>query len=282
MANWTDLSAAFGYGTKLTSTQMQQLRDNITAVVEGASGAPEIETAALKVLAVTTGKINNEAVTEAKIKSGNVTRSRLASSVGEVSTFTSTHLELPGGSYGFYPRIKKTSSGLITVRIADSYTSGTAYKTMIYLDAHSQNFAYAQQRYVTGSGEVFWIFYLIDKKKKSVIATWSAPDHPCFGNHIGLEHPFPDYDDKKHIIVVVNPNRVQLEEMRSRIGDRSLLQVINEDYKLDLSAKVNWPDKKITVGLNFEDKDIDKPAEVIKQKIEKPTYIKLAKLELKK
>jgi hypothetical protein len=48
MASWTDLSAAFGYGTKLTSQQMQQLRDNITALAEGASGAPEIERAALE------------------------------------------------------------------------------------------------------------------------------------------------------------------------------------------------------------------------------------------
>ncbi len=43
MANWTDLAAAFGYGTKLTSQQMQQLRDNITAIMEGAANAPEIE-----------------------------------------------------------------------------------------------------------------------------------------------------------------------------------------------------------------------------------------------
>lgn len=42
---WTDLSAAFGYGTKLTSQQMQQLRDNIAAAMEGASGAPQAEIA---------------------------------------------------------------------------------------------------------------------------------------------------------------------------------------------------------------------------------------------
>ena len=38
MANWTDLSGVFGYGTKLTSAQQQQLRDNITAAFEKASG----------------------------------------------------------------------------------------------------------------------------------------------------------------------------------------------------------------------------------------------------
>jgi len=59
MANWTDLSASFAYGTKLTSTQMQQLRDNITAVAEGASGAPDIlEEAIEAALTATFAEIN--------------------------------------------------------------------------------------------------------------------------------------------------------------------------------------------------------------------------------
>jgi hypothetical protein len=45
---WTDLSGAFGYGTQLTSTQMQNLRDNLTALAQGNSGAPEIWTEALE------------------------------------------------------------------------------------------------------------------------------------------------------------------------------------------------------------------------------------------
>lgn len=40
MATWTDLSAAFAFGTKLTSAQQGQLRDNITALSEEAAGAP--------------------------------------------------------------------------------------------------------------------------------------------------------------------------------------------------------------------------------------------------
>jgi hypothetical protein len=44
---WTDLSGAFGYGTKLTSAQMQNLRDNVTALANGDSGAPRIQNEAI-------------------------------------------------------------------------------------------------------------------------------------------------------------------------------------------------------------------------------------------
>lgn len=54
MANWTDLSAEFTYGQKLTSALMQELRDNITALAEGATGAPEVEAPALSDAAIHT------------------------------------------------------------------------------------------------------------------------------------------------------------------------------------------------------------------------------------
>lgn len=76
---WVDLSSAFSYGSKLTSTQMQQLRDNITALANGDSGAPEIQTAALNNSAVTTAKINNDAITNEKINDGAVDTAELAS-----------------------------------------------------------------------------------------------------------------------------------------------------------------------------------------------------------
>ena len=39
---WVDQSSAFGYGSVLTSTQMQNLRDNLAAFAAGDSGAPQI------------------------------------------------------------------------------------------------------------------------------------------------------------------------------------------------------------------------------------------------
>lgn len=54
---WTDLSGAFGYGTKLTSAQMQNLRDNVSAVPAGESGAPRIVNAAVASGTITANRI---------------------------------------------------------------------------------------------------------------------------------------------------------------------------------------------------------------------------------
>lgn len=58
---WTDLSSAFVFGSKLTSAQMQNLRDNITALANGDAGAPEIQTAALADSLITQAKMANNA-----------------------------------------------------------------------------------------------------------------------------------------------------------------------------------------------------------------------------
>ena len=106
MANWTDLSAAFGYGTKLTSAQMQQLRDNIQAAFEKASGAPELAASYVK-------------------------QAMLATSSGSVSTTGTANLTLPGGQYGFYPQIN-TSGSSSSAQIAFQATN-TSYVTNISL-----------------------------------------------------------------------------------------------------------------------------------------------------
>ena len=119
--------------------------------------------------------------------------------------------------------------------------------------------AYLLQRYVTSSGEVFWVFYLRDKATKQVKATYAAPDHPCFGNGGNpekMQHPFPDYDPAKHEIVVCNPTLSQLQAMEgARYNDgsahpsRSIADVIMRDYELDDATDAKWPTIPVTVGL---------------------------------
>lgn len=73
---WTDLSAAFAYGSKLTSAQMQNLRDNIAAAFAGDTGAP---------------RLVNGAIT-----SGTIAYTRLAYNAGQVNSVAGG-----GGSYHY-------------------------------------------------------------------------------------------------------------------------------------------------------------------------------------
>jgi hypothetical protein len=85
MSSWTTLSdASLTAGKKITAFILRALRDNITAVASGASGAPKITTAAINDLAVTTGKLANGAVTSGKIGAGQV----LTSNIGNLQVTT--------------------------------------------------------------------------------------------------------------------------------------------------------------------------------------------------
>jgi hypothetical protein len=133
---WVDLSGAFGFGTQLTSAQQQNLRDNITALANGDSGAPSIQTAAIGDLQVTAGKIatgtittlqmgtasvdSDELATDSvitvKILDANVTLNKLknanTSASGTISAGGSVNVTL--NAYSHYPVVDKTGgSGTI-------------------------------------------------------------------------------------------------------------------------------------------------------------------------
>ena len=95
---WVDLSTAFGYGTKLTSTQMQNLRDNIAAAFAKDSGAPTlandyitndmigyqvVDTTEIATAAIVSAKIDNGAIIAGKIDSGAVNADSIASGAVE-------------------------------------------------------------------------------------------------------------------------------------------------------------------------------------------------------
>jgi hypothetical protein len=70
MAAWTNVS--FASGSILTSTKMDQVQANFTALAEGASGAPTVLAAALNQVA------GAEAVTTECIRAQNVTFNKLS------------------------------------------------------------------------------------------------------------------------------------------------------------------------------------------------------------
>jgi len=222
------------------------------------------------------GTPNNSSVSQAKLKTsiGSVSCTKAGGGSNQ-GVYT-----LPGGTYGFYPQTRAVSSGgsgnagMILGRNhynvtdycwqAEGVGSGvdTGYVTYISLVIYSTAAnvtAYAQQRYITASGEVHWIFILKDKKTQQIISTWQAPDHPCFGNGgkpLLTPHPFGSYDPEKHEIIVINPPIEEVQEILKECEveaedepDKDFLQVIQEHYRIDETVNPPWPKVPVTVKL---------------------------------
>lgn len=188
------------------------------------------------------------------IASGVVAQAHLKTSNGTVSTTVigGENLTLPGGQYGFYPRVYGNNAGtVIDGRIINGSTGSGSATANIYLAPTGGGTAYANQRYITSSGEVFWYFILRDKATGKELCRYAAPDHPCFGNGGDpalVPHPFPGFDHGQHEIIVINPNAQELTQALGRRGGRDLLRVLEEDYAID-DTNANWPEVAVTVGL---------------------------------
>jgi len=214
------------------------------------------------------GTVADSAISQAKLKTTS----------GEVGGAAQNYT-LPGGEYGFYPQIKDAGITSPEWQIGVGF-GGAAYVTNIY---HAHADCRSQQRYVQASGEVFWIFISRDKLTKKICGIYEAPDHPCMGNGGKPQvvwHPFPDFNESTHEIVVINPSPAEVLAMRMATviedetkPDRDMISVILEDYEIDELTEADWPDKEVTVALPKDWEDAwasRRPVIPIKKKIPKP------------
>jgi len=273
------------------------LADNITGaeIVDDAIDSEHIADGA-----VDPAHLAANAVETAKILDANVTQAKLKTSMSAVShtgNTTYTHKTLPGGTYGFHPQVRVSSAAsgyCVAMYDINPQTTNTTYATNVVLRVGDAGYTvYAQQRYVTSSGEVFWIFILRDKATKKIFSVCHAPDHPCFGNGGKpqlVPHPFPDFNESTQEIIVINPSKEEVIELKRRTvvdsetePDRDLIDVILEDCHLDETTEPDWPTKEVTVGLSpeWEEKAIGESIAPIKKIIPKPAYIKTAALKIK-
>ena len=239
-----------------------------------------------------------------------VTQAKLKTSQGSVSvTYTQANITLPGGEYGFYPQTKTShtnfgSEVLASIAGGDSTAGSASYITNIFLGNESGAIGYAQQRYVTSSGEVFWIFILRDKITKAVKAMYQAPDHPCFGNGGKpslVSHPFGSYDPETQEIIVLNPSHEDVAIMKAECikgedePDLDLLELLTnlkDDqgnitrgavYDIDEESTPLWPSIPVTVGLpkDYETKAMGGKIIPIKKVIPRPAGVLVKNLRRK-
>jgi len=181
----------------ITTSLMVAMRDNPTAITEGSTGAPKIQTAALE----TTG--GSEAVTQDTIRASAVGQGELKTTSGTVSVAADIGLlTLPGGEYGFFIQTR-TSSTVNVENLAAAQspidTTGaqypqqlsTSYITQIHLGIRNAGAVTmnAQQRYIQasppynlGNGDVpLFLFAAVDKLGK-ILFTYVAEDPPWANN----------------------------------------------------------------------------------------------------
>ncbi len=284
---------------------------NLSGEITGAMIATEIKdaaagTASLRTLgtAATSACAGNDSrlsdtrtptdgtVTEGKLGASAVTQAKLKTSSGEVSTAVAAQLTLPGGQYGFYPQVKNIEGAQIFAYLSLGAT--TSYAAVIYFNEPTAGSNCAQQRYVTSSGEVFWIFFLQDKATGRMLCSWAAPDHPCMGNGgkpLVVPHPFGNYRADLHNIIVVNPDKSGIVELKRRMivadeskPDMSLLDVVNNQYEIDPKAgSPDWPKEAVTVGLpnDAQERKIGETIIPVKKVIPRLGYLQTRTLRLK-
>jgi hypothetical protein len=246
-------------------------------------------------LSITAVKLVNEAVTQGKLKTS-TTSVEINNSSGNYT--------LPGGQYGFYPQVKRTTSVDITVQIALNYT-GSSFATIAYASA-SGGVSHIQQTYVTSSGEIYWVFILRDKTTKEIRSIWCAPDHPCFGNGgkpSQIAHPFGKILEGEELLVI-HPTLEQVEaaERHCIKGDDEpdicMAEAFIDLYDIDEYSEPDWPSIPVTVCIpkmhsasgrmvkataeTLKTAPESTPIEVIKKVIPKPDGIVCRAFKLKK
>jgi len=220
--------------------------------------------------------LNASGLITSTMMTGLVNTTALKTTAGEVSSssFPAT-IALPGGEFGFYPQVKLPLGDSTNAQIAYGSASAGYLTTISFTKTAGSATSYAQQRYVTASGDDMWIFLLIDKTTKEIIGAYQAPDHPAYGNggdFDKLPHPFGSYDETKQEIVLLDKETCLALKQESKDTGESILTLVNEEYKPDMSKEEIY--QPLHSG-----KFIDDGGNHIKQMVETiPDYIKVRTL----
>lgn len=170
---WVDLSTAFQYGTKLTSSNQQQLRDNIAAAFGKDAGAPVLATDY-----IVTSMITDLNVTEAKLAAAVYGQDKVKTSTGGASASLAAGISanITTQDYCFFPAIGGNNV-LLILNAATSY-SGTTGAIGITNTHGSLSYTYdVDWRYITATDEPF-IFILRHNVTGLFEHLWFCGDPP--------------------------------------------------------------------------------------------------------
>ena len=244
----------------ITTSLVTALRDNVAAALAQDSGSPVPGTDFITL--------------QSQMGSSVIGQGELKSTTGIVSTgAVHTVLTLPGGSYGFYPQIRfSTSSSTVNVLaamaspddadgVATASTLGTSYLTRITLGENVGGTIYAQQRYIQasppydlGDGDIaLFVFAIVDNTTGDVEAVYAAPEAPWH------------YNGKTSIIatrkdIVSGKSYQKVKQIKAELMDtgKSIAQAVTDKtFTLDAIADRLINDAMVEVELTQAIKNAD-------------------------
>lgn len=180
-------------------------------------------------------------VTQAHIAANTIGQSELRTADGDVSRafgLVQTSILLPGGAYGFYPRVRAS----VTARAADTKIFGlnislpTSNAAYIHVDTsdYPSGTWYANQTYVTasppydlGDGEIPLFAFALVNAAGDILSTWVAQDPPWANN--GPTNIAPD---------VRNEDGEKFKRVRVLEADSKGTEATIKQAALDVARKV--------------------------------------------
>jgi len=199
----------------ITTSLMVRLRDNPLEIINNGTNAPEIDGAAIEAQTVGTTQIAPLAITEARQGDNSISQPKLQNSVvgqaecktgqGSVTLANSAGtatLILPGGQYGFYPRIQKTT-GVLPGQVYMFNANLSALESYIYIDHGgvapgttiiNQRYFVASPPHDLGDGEIPYFCFVLLNNAGDIVAAYNAPEPPWMYN--GPTKTTPDFRDQ--------------------------------------------------------------------------------------
>ncbi len=206
IANLTNTPTAMTqYGTSLQApSTARYAKIKIIGGVPGAGSA----TGTVYFDGFVLGDIPYRSIVQSMLAAAAVGQAELKTTDGDVTTTVSAHLTLPGGAYGFYPRVLDFTSNTqeVTSQLTSSLDLPTApaNTSTIYIGfiggpsglmGASQRYVSASRPYDLGDGEVLFFVFLVMSTDGSIHMSYTATEAPWHYN--GPTVIRPDYYDGK-------------------------------------------------------------------------------------
>lgn len=182
-----------------------------------------------------------------KVVTGPAHQADISTTTGEVSSTTTslTNIILPGGSYGFYPRVRQSNSNTSSAAIVTSNSSiSSTYAARIALSDPDTGTTYADQTYVNasppydlGDGEIpLFIFALVENSTGNVVSMYTAQEAPWHYN--GPTCIIPDgVDTAGNQYRMIKTIPAEILAMPERLRYSAMSEVIPDKVELTQAIK---------------------------------------------